>query len=187
MKPVKTPPTRYNLAARCLHWLMAVLLLATLFIGAAMGSALQWRPQLLNTHLVLGVSIFIVALLRIGNRLLSRRPLPPAGLSPGHRLGLALVHLCFYALMTTLPLMGWAMLSAGGYPTPSVLGIRLPALVEPEPKLYTTLHDSHAALAYGFFALILLHLAAALFHAWVKRDGIFTRMGFGSNRKSKDD
>lgn len=187
MKPSSTAPKRYNLTARLLHWSMAVLLLATLFIGVAMNSSLQWRPQLLNLHLVFGVSIFILAVVRICNRLLSAPPALPEGLTRGHRFGLAAVHLGFYVLMTLLPLIGWAMLSAGGYPTPSVFSERLAPLVQPDPGLYTTLRDSHALLAYGFFALILLHLAAALFHRWVKRDGVFNRMVMGAHKECDSD
>jgi cytochrome b561 len=187
MKPSSTAPKRYNLTARLLHWSMAVLLLATLFIGVAMNSSLQWRPQLLNLHLVFGVSIFILAVVRICNRLVSAPPALPEGLTHGHRFGLAAVHLGFYVLMTLLPLIGWAMLSAGGYPTPSVLGERLAPLVQPDPGLYTRLRDSHALLAYGFFALILLHLAAALFHRWVKRDGVFNRMVMGAHKEYDSD
>ncbi|WDU64479.1 cytochrome b/b6 domain-containing protein [Pseudomonas poae] len=182
MKAPNLRPKRYNLTGRLLHWLMAVLLLSTLFIGVAMSSALQWRPQLLSAHLLLGVGIFVLAVMRICNRWLSPSPTSPEGLTLWHTYGLAAVHLAFYGLMTMLPLIGWAMLSAGGYPTPSVLGKALPVLVQPDPRLYAALQQTHALLAYAFFALILLHLAAALFHVWIKRDGVFSRMGFGPNK-----
>lgn len=184
MMPSSTAPKRYNLSARLLHWSMAVLLLPTLFIGVALTSVLQWRPQLLNAHLLLGVGIFILAVMRIGNRLLYPAPGAPAELTRWHTYGLATVHLAFYILMTVLPLIGWALLSAGGYPAPTLLGRNLPALVQPDPQLYTRLRDSHALLAYGFFALILLHLAAALVHGWVKRDGVFSRMGFSQEKRT---
>ncbi len=182
MKNPNPQPKRYNLTGRMLHWLMAVLLLSSLFIGVAMSSALQWRAQLLSAHLWLGVGIFILAVMRICNRWLNPSPASPEGLTLWHRYGLAAVHLAFYGLMTMLPLIGWAMLSAGGYPTPNVLGKALAVLVQPDPRLYAALQQTHALLAYAFFALILLHLAAALFHAWIKRDGVFSRMGFGPNK-----
>ena len=182
MKNPGLRPKRYNLTGRLLHWLMAVLLLSTLFIGVAISSSLQWRAQLLSAHLMLGTSIFIFVVIRICNRLRGPSPASPEGLTLVHRYGLAAVHIAFYGLMTMLPLIGWAMLSAGGYPTPSVLGKAHPALVQPDPGLYAALQQTHALLAYAFFALMLLHLAAALFHAWIKRDGIFTRMGFGPSK-----
>ena len=78
--------------------------------------------------------------------------------------------------MFAMPLLGWAMLSAADYPV--VLYIRLASsLVLPQSdSLHTLLWNAHFYLAFAFFALILLHVAAALFHALVRRDGVFQTM-----------
>jgi len=78
--------------------------------------------------------------------------------------------------MLALPLIGGAMLSAGGYPIPLAFGLHLPALIAPHPGLYGWLHQAHVVLAWGFAALIALHLAGALHHAWIRRDGVFAAM-----------
>lgn len=87
--------------------------------------------------------------------------------------------------MIALPIVGWTLLSAGGYPPPTILGWALPTLVKADPLLYSILHQTHEIMAYSLFALILTHLAAALVHAWIKKDGVFTRMTIGQSGKNE--
>jgi cytochrome b561 len=85
-------------------------------------------------------------------------------------------------MMLAMPLIGWAMLSAGGFPVQLYGGIRLPPIVPEGAELYGVLRQAHGALALLLFATVLLHLSAALFHAWVRRDGVFASMARGSVR-----
>jgi cytochrome b561 len=85
--------------------------------------------------------------------------------------------------MITLPLLGLTMLWTGAYPIVLYGDIRLPARVVREMRLlpqsdamHTLLWNAHFYLAFVFFAVILLHVAAALFHALVRRDGVFESM-----------
>ena len=80
------------------------------------------------------------------------------------------------------PLLGWAMLSAGGYPVRMTSSFALPPILSPDPALYSLLREAHGWLGYALFALILLHMAAALHHAWVRRDGVFEAMTRGRSR-----
>ena len=91
------------------------------------------------------------------------------------KLAAYLSHLAFYALMIALPLIGWGMLSAADYPV-VVFGMHLPAILPHSNGLHTLLWNAHRTLALCFFALIVLHLAAALLHALVRRDGVFQAM-----------
>src|SRR5262249_46472147 len=91
-----------------------------------------------------------------------------------------LSHYVLYALMIAMPLIGWAMLSAGGYPIVLLWGIHLPAIAPASASLHALLWIAHQVLALAFFALILLHLAAALFHALIRRDGVFESMTSGA-------
>ena len=85
-------------------------------------------------------------------------------------------HYALYALMIAMPLLGWGMLSAAAYPVVLFGGWHLPAILPQSDSLHTLLWDAHFYLAFAFFALILLHVAAALFHALVRRDGVFETM-----------
>jgi cytochrome b561 len=78
--------------------------------------------------------------------------------------------------MIGMPLLGWGMLSAASYPVVLFGGVQLPAILPQNDRLHTLLWDAHFYLAFAFFALILLHLAAALFHALIRRDGVFEAM-----------
>ena len=92
------------------------------------------------------------------------------------KLAAHLSHYAFYVLMIGMPLLGWGMLSAAAYPVVLFGGVHLPAILPHSDSLHTLLWDAHSFLAFVFFALILLHLAAALFHALVRRDGVFEAM-----------
>ncbi|NQF22446.1 cytochrome b, partial [Enterobacter hormaechei] len=71
-------PPHFNILARSLHWLMAGMILAMLFIGAAMMTSLHHRIWLIDLHRPLGIAILLLAVVRLVNRLLSRTPpLPP--------------------------------------------------------------------------------------------------------------
>ena len=82
-----------------------------------------------------------------------------------------------------MPLIGWGMLSAAAYPVVLFGGVHLPAILPQSDSLHTLLWDAHFYLAFAFFALILLHVAAALFHALVRRDGVFEAMASVSARR----
>jgi cytochrome b561 len=92
------------------------------------------------------------------------------------KLAAHLSHLAFYALMIGMPLIGWGMLSAADYPIVLFGSWHLPAILPHSDGLHAVLWDAHFYLAFAFFALILLHVAAALFHGLVRRDGVFETM-----------
>lgn len=178
-----TERSTFSPLQRALHWAMAAAILTMLFIGIGMVSTIEpVYLTLVSIHKPLGITILVLALIRLAVRLTQGAPALPADMPPVMRAAAQLSHLAFYALMIALPLIGWGMLSAADYPV-LVLGWHLPAIVAPSPALHTLLWDAHRALALCFFALILLHFAAALFHAWVRRDGVFEAMaGSPANR-----
>ena len=172
----------FNLLARVLHWSMALLILAMLFIGVTMVASVHMRPGLINLHRPLGILILVLALLRLYNRLRHRPPPLPADLPAWQAWAATASHWLLYALMLAMPLIGWAMLSAGGYPIVLRGGVQLPAIVPHTPSLYALLRGAHSLLAYLLFATVLVHVGAALFHAWVRRDGVFQAMARGEPR-----
>jgi cytochrome b561 len=97
----------------------------------------------------------------------------PADLPPAMKLGAKLSHLALYGFMIIMPLLGLGMLWAAAYPVVLYGGIQIPALLPQSDRVHTLLWNAHFYLGFAFFALVLLHLAAALFHALVRRDGVF--------------
>lgn len=167
---------RFSPLQRALHWIMAICILAMLFIGVGMVSTV--RPDyltLVSIHKPLGVAILILALIRLAVRITRGAPPLPADMPEPMKLAAYLSHYAFYALMIALPLLGYGMLSAADYPV-VLLGVRVPSLLPHSNSLHTMLWNAHRFLALCFFALIVVHLAAALFHALVRRDGVFHAM-----------
>ena len=174
---------RFTPLQRLLHWLMAVCILAMLFIGVGMVSTVtpKYLP-LVSIHKSLGIAILVLALIRLAVRLRYGAPPLPADLPEPMRLAAHLSHYALYVLMIGMPLLGWAMLSAAAYPVVVYGGLRLPAILPQSDSLHTLLWNAHFYLAFLFFALILMHFAAALFHALVRRDGVFETMAPVSTR-----
>ncbi len=172
-----TPPTdRHDAFARALHWAMAVLILAMLFVGVAMVGSMAWRPALLALHRPIGIALLVLVLVRLVHRLRRRTPPLPPDLPAWQRAAAQASHIALYGLMLAMPLVGWAMVSAAGNPVVIWGDVRLPAIAPHDPALYSGLRLAHAWLARALLAVILLHLAAALHHAWVRRDGVFRTM-----------
>jgi cytochrome b561 len=168
---------RFTALQRLLHWLMAACILAMLFIGVGMVSTVMPKYlTLVAIHKPLGIAILILALIRLVVRLRSGAPALPADLPEPMKLAAVLSHYALYILMIAMPLLGWAMLSAAAYPVVLFRGVNLPAILPQSDRLHTLLWDAHFYLAFAFFALILMHVAAALFHALVRRDGVFEAM-----------
>jgi cytochrome b561 len=168
---------RFAAPARLLHWLMAALILAMLLIGAGMISTTTERyPELLAWHRPIGLAILILALVRLAFRLTHRPPLLPADLPAIQAAAAKGSHILLYALMIAMPLIGWGMQSAGGYPVTVWKGLTLFPILPHDVQLYGWLRFAHGLLAYAFFLLILAHLGAALFHGLVRRDGVFRSM-----------
>jgi cytochrome b561 len=168
---------RFTVLQRFLHWLMAICILTMLFVGVGMTSTVapKYAPLLL-THKTLGVVVLILALIRLAVRLRYGAPPLPADLPELMKLGARLSHYALYALMIALPLLGLTMQWTGAYPIVLYGDVRLPTLLPQSDAMHTLLWDAHYYLAFTFFAIILLHVAAALFHALIRRDGVFYSM-----------
>ena len=182
---ISDTPLRFSPLQRALHWLMAICILAMLFIGVGMVSTIEpIYVTLVAIHKPLGIVILLLAILRLGVRICLGAPPLPSDLPEPMKLAAQLSHYVLYALMIALPLIGWGMLSAADYPV-VVLGVTLPSPLPRSDALHTVLWNTHRLLALSFFALILLHLAAALFHALVRRDGVFESMSPLAGKKSR--
>lgn len=169
----------FNLTARVLHWSMALMILTMLFVGIGMVASLSLRPTLISLHRPLGIAILLLVIVRLINRLRHRPPPLPADLPAVQVFAAKASHWLLYALIFAIPLVGWAMLSAGGYPVTMFNGLALPAIAPHNATLYAVLRSAHTWLALLLFATVLMHLAAALFHAWVRRDEVFASMARG--------
>ncbi|MGT2470896.1 cytochrome b [Paraburkholderia terrae] len=166
--------------ARLLHWTMAVLILAMLFVGVAMVATVSHaHATLIALHRPLGVALLVLALIRVVVRLKNGSPALPDDMPALQRFAARASHLVLYGLFIAMPLIGWAMLSAGGYPITLFGTWHLPAIVPQNVDLFALLRALHTWLAFALFATVLAHIAAALFHGLIRRDGVFSSMARG--------
>lgn len=175
-------PTRYTATAKLLHWLLALALIAAIGIGLYMVS-LSFSPQrlkLYNWHKWLGVSILALSLVRMGWRLANKPPALPAAMQARmpawQHLAHHGTHLALYALFFIVPLLGWAYSSAAGFPIVFLGLVQLPDWVPVSSTLAETIKPLHQWAAYALAGLIVLHVAAALKHQFIDRDGLLLRM-----------
>lgn len=172
--------TSFHPLSRVLHWTMAALILAMLFIGVGMVSTVSERHTwLLAIHKPLGMAILLLAIVRLLARWRLGTPALPADM-PWLMRGVAQAsHWLLYALMFAMPLIGWAMLSAGGYPVTVLHGWTWPPIAPEHGALFGWLRQAHGVLAYLFFLAILGHAGAALYHGLIRRDDVLPSMTVG--------
>jgi cytochrome b561 len=167
---------KFSPLQRVLHWTMSVAIFLMLFIGIGMVSIITpAHLTLLSIHKPLGIAILILVIVRLIVRLTRGTPPLPSDLPPLMKFAAHASHWALYALMIAMPLIGWGMLSAAGDPV-VVAGIHLPSILPMDGAMHGVLRQAHTWLALALFALVLAHLAAALFHALVRRDGVFESM-----------
>jgi cytochrome b561 len=187
---MSTDQLRFAATSRLLHWLMAVMVLAMLFIGVGMVTSESRRYHLLIcVHKPLGIAILVLVIIRFINRQLNPPPPLPDTMPPWMRLAAKASHVLLYGLMFIMPLVGWGMLSAAPYPVVLYGPLHLPPILPQDPVLYARLRQLHTILAYLFLATFLAHLGAALLHGLIRRDGVFSSMASwarssGSPRKT---
>ena len=169
-------PEKFALLSRILHWLMAAMLLAMLFIGVAMVASLRNYHTLVALHMPLGIMIFILAIIRLINRTVTTLPPFPPTMSRQERWIATASEKLLYTLMLALPLVGWGMLSAGNYPVVLFGPAHLPSILPPNPTLYAILRKTHTILAFLLFLTFLGHVSAVLFHTLIIRDRLLGRM-----------
>ena len=160
-----------------LHWLLALMILGSLGVGLYM-TGLPFSParlKLYNWHKWAGVTILVLSALRLLWRMTHRPPASPP--MPAWQLRAShMAHAALYALFFAVPLAGWAYSSAAGFPVVLFGVLPLPDFMAPDRALSESLKPLHQGLAYALAAVIVLHVAAALKHHFVDRDGLLLRM-----------
>jgi len=171
-----TTQRQFPASMRFLHWLMAALVLTMLCIGVAMVASLGDYHSLVSIHRPLGILILLLVVIRFVNRLRSKVPPLPPDFPSKERFVAAASEVLLYSLLFVIPLVGWAMLSAAGYPIVLFGSVHLFPILPHNLMLYAFLRKTHTVLAYLLFFAFVAHFSAVLFHTWVGRDGLFDRM-----------
>ncbi len=168
----------YSAVAIGLHWLIFVFIVANWLLGLYMVD-LSLSPQKLkffSWHKWIGITIFLIAIIRVTWRITHPAPPLPDTLPRWQLLAAGLSHLLLYLLLFAIPLSGWLYSSASGIPTVYLGWIELPDLVQKDRHLADLLKIAHISLNSALFVLVLIHAAAALKHHFIDRDEILIRM-----------
>jgi cytochrome b561 len=173
-----TSDPAYSLTARTLHWITATLVLINLPLGLAIanigdGPLKDW---LYNLHRSIGVLVIPVILLRFIYRL-SHRPAPlPANVPPIQQLAAHATHWLLYGLLIIQPFLGWIGTSA--FPAPIVVfGLfELPPIWWEDRAFSDLILTVHAVVGLAIACLVVMHIGAALYHHYVRRDAVLARM-----------
>jgi len=174
--PAARPEAAYSGLAKTFHWLIAALVLSQFVVSYLMpGIGPRTVPgTLINLHFSLGVTIWMLMIVRWIHRL--RHPVPmDAEIAPWERAGSHAIQMAFYAILLVSPLLGWASASAHRLPV-GLFGLTLPALAAPKARWALTAGDVHRYAMWTLLVLICLHVAAALYHRFVRHDGVLRRM-----------
>ncbi len=175
---LKSSETRYGNVAVAIHWLSALFVLGLLVSGfIAAGTAdPEAKAGILRIHAVVGGTVLVLTLARIAWwAFADGRPAEPAGTPRLQGLAARAVHLLFYVVLIGMAASGIGMLALsgaanilfGGAPGP------LPDFMAYAPRI------PHGLGAFFLVALVIAHLAAALYHQFVMRDRLLARMGIG--------
>ncbi len=193
---VRDLPTRYGTVAMTLHWLIAVAIIANLYIGLEASDLRFSDPNFLPLmwwHKSIGLTVLALSVLRLVWRWMNPVPPPPQGLDRWARVSGTLLHHLFYFMIVAIPLAGWLTVSAGsqGHGT-SVFGLfdwpAFPVLTgltrSAAHPWHETFETVHVWLAWAMIGLVPLHILAGLYHHLVRRDNVLLRMLPGSRLRS---
>lgn len=168
----------YTSTAKWLHWLILALLIAQFVIAWIMPNIGRNTPvtTLIRLHFTIGVVILAVAIVRLTWRATHGEPAPLDGVPPWQVRSARVVHWALYLLLLVVPILGWINASWRGRPV-ALFGLELPKLIATRAPGWQWTGDMHGLLAnYLMLALVGLHVVAALYHHFIRRDGVLQRM-----------
>jgi cytochrome b561 len=176
--PNQSPPTRYSAVAKAFHWIIAALII-TQFVLFNLEDDLPigaHKLALLARHKSVGMTILMLAILRLLWRFKNPPPALPAEMPPLQQMLARGTHVAFYVLLFAMPITGWMMSSAKNYSVSWFGLFTWPNLIGKNEAAYHLLHATHEILSDILFAIAVLHILAALKHHFWNKDNVLRRM-----------
>ena len=168
----------YTATAKALHWLTAALVLTMIPIGIIMAN-LSLGPAgdvLYDIHRSIGAVLIPIVLVRLVYRLTNPPPPLPADIPAIQQLAAHTTHWALYALLIVQPIVGWVATSAYRAPIRVFWLFELPPIWPVDQPLSERLFGVHRVLGIAIALLLCAHVGAALFHHFVRKDGVLLRM-----------
>ena len=175
----RAPPVAYSVSAKAMHWFVAAAVIVLLAVGPVMKRLVpegSLRDNLYNFHEALGALVLIVMVVRLARRMAFGSPAPDASMPPIEQRASLWAQYALYLLLFVTTIIGWAGTNAYGDPV-SVFGLfDLPSIAGKDQHLSDRLFGLHLLVGILIGAIAALHIAGALTHWLVKRDGVLQRM-----------
>ncbi|MFZ2752227.1 MAG: cytochrome b [Lysobacteraceae bacterium] len=175
---LKNTIDRWGGISQLLHWAVAVLILVMAYIGLTMGD-LPNGPDKIKTyalHKSIGITILALVALRVLWRVYAGTPRPIPGSPRRQERIAALTHAAIYALLFAIPISGWVLNSAAGFPLQWFGLINLPHIVGESHELHELAEEAHEIMFWVLALLVVAHAGAAFYHHLFQRDATLARM-----------
>jgi len=172
------PSENYRAGAKWLHWLVALLVIGLLVVGLYM-TGMRISPQkiqLYMTHKSVGLTVLALMLLRIAYRLKNPPPALPESIPNWQKKASNISHTLLYGLLLAMPISGWLMNGASGFPMKYFGLVRVPDLLARNQESLALFKALHFYMAWTLIAVITLHVLAAMKHHFIDRDSVLRRM-----------
>jgi cytochrome b561 len=175
---------RYPRTVVVLHWVVAIAVIGLIVLGWWMQTIPKEpvgpRADAYNLHKSIGLSVLVLMMLRLAWRVSHHPPaLPP--LPAWQETSARLVHVLLYLLMFAAAFGGYLGSAVSGFPV-KFFGLVLPGWLPANAALKEACTIGHLWSSWALGAAVAIHVAATLYHEWVLRDGLLSRMGFGTSR-----
>ncbi len=175
---LKNTPDRWGSISQLLHWVVVVLILTMAYLGLTMGDLPNGpgKIQIYALHKSIGITILALVALRLLWRLYAGTPRPVPGSPRWQERIASLTHFAIYALLFAIPLSGWVLNSAAGFPLQWFHLVNLPHIVERNHDLHELAEGAHEIMFWMLALLVAAHAGAALYHHLFQRDATLARM-----------
>jgi cytochrome b561 len=176
--PNSTAVHRYGAVAQSFHWIIAGLIVTQFVLGwTAAGLPIGLHKlAVLARHKSFGMTVLMLAVLRLIWRVRHAPPPLPAGMSRVERRLARATHAAFYVLLFTLPVSGWLMSSAKKFSVSWFGLFTWPDLIGKSESAFEMLRTTHHGLGLVLFSIAVLHILAALKHHFLNKDDVLLRM-----------
>ena len=174
---IKNTLHSYGFLAKLLHWVVALFIIGLLIVGTLM-TDLQgaFKYKVYDIHKAFGIIVLALVFIRFFWMLLNPKPLLPETMKPHEKLAAKLGHYSLYGLMFFIPFSGWIMSNSAGYGV-SIFGVvNVPAIAAKSDALKDLAKEAHEISTSIIIILLGVHVAAALFHHFIKKDNVLKRM-----------
>ncbi|GAB3377928.1 cytochrome b [Lysobacter fragariae] len=175
---LKNTDDRWGSVSQLLHWLIVLMILGMGTVGLVM-TGMKNSPdkiQLYVLHKSFGITVLALVALRLAWRLYAGSPKPVAGTPHWQERIASLTHWALYALLFAIPISGWVLNSASGFPLRWFGLFNLPAIAGKSRELHELAVEVHELLFWTLIALAVVHAGAAFYHHLFQRDATLARM-----------